>query len=91
MEAGFGPGIRPAHAREFEAIFDQMAASALNDAGSDGPAEVEVGLVIHQGQVPLEVVSGLEQSLALAEGHRLGLSQAAQIDDDLIGMAGQQW
>lgn len=66
-----------------------MAASAFDDAGSNRPAVGEVGWVIHERQISLEVVGGFGELFALG---RLGfalLSYVAEICDDLSGLAGE--
>jgi len=53
--------LRPAHARQFTAVFHQMAASALDHAGGNRVAARQVSRIVHERQVAFKIVGGSQQ------------------------------
>src|SRR5215472_13798150 len=58
FEDGFGGVGVPAGAGDVHAVFDEVAAGAFDDAGSDGPAAGEGLGVVQVGGFAVEVVRG---------------------------------
>src|SRR4030067_2944328 len=66
-----------------------MAASAFDDAGSDGPTVGEIGRVVHERQVALKVVGGFVELFAQGSCLFFLLSHEAEISNELQGLAGE--
>src|SRR4051812_21937748 len=58
VEDGVGAVLGPAHAGLLHAVLDEVAAGALDDAGADRPATLEVPVVAHVGGVAPIVADG---------------------------------
>ena len=65
FEDSLGTQSRPAHTGLFHAVLDQMTARTFDDAAADGPASIQVPIIVHIGQVASIVADGRVQNLAL--------------------------
>ena len=65
VEQSLSTSDRPAHASPFKAVFDQVAAGPLNHPSANGPAQSQVTLIVHVGQIAPQVVEYLFQGFAL--------------------------
>src|SRR6266487_1986974 len=89
FEDGFGAVQAPAGAGDVHAVFDEVAAGALDDAGGDGPAAAERGGVVEvgvfAGQVGGAGVGGGAAGAAEAGGGGLAADGGGYVG----GVAGQ--
>ena len=85
----FSAGLVPTHPGQFATILNKMAASAFDNTGGNRPAVGEVGWVVHERQVALEVVSGFVELLALDGLGFAFLGHVAEVSDDLLRLAGE--
>jgi hypothetical protein len=58
FEDCFGAGQAPAGAGDVHAVFDEVAAGALDDAGRDRPAGRQRGRVVQVGRLVGQVLGG---------------------------------
>jgi len=68
FEDGFGAGQGPAGSGDIQAVLDQVAAGAFDDAVCDRPAAFEGGAVVEVRALVLQVGADLLDSLGLLGG-----------------------
>ena len=78
----FSADFRPTHAGEFHAVFDEMATSGFDDTGSDRPAALQVGGVIHVLLVLLKVTDHLEALFTASRFATVGLGSLLEEVDE---------
>src|SRR2546423_1917054 len=87
FEDGLGAVQAPAGAGDVEAVFDQVAAGALDDAGGDRPALGESGGIVQVGPLVGQVLHAPGDT-DLSGAGRVG-GGGGQVGDDLVGVSGQ--
>src|SRR5216683_3062488 len=89
-EDGFGTRERPARTGAIHAVLDEVASSALDDAGGDGEAVADVRAVVHEGAKLLHVARGALEGPDLVEARLEAAHRAQDVCGDLVAATALQ-
>ncbi|MCX4404606.1 MULTISPECIES: hypothetical protein [unclassified Streptomyces] len=90
FEYGFGAGEAPTGAGDVQAVFGQVAACSLDDAGGDRPAASQSGVVAQVFGLAGQVVHGVVDALALGAAQSCGSGGRLERGGGLLNATGQE-